>query len=94
MNIPGKISMNILKWLIDSQERNRKKMILLLKSIEQQSKQRIECYLLETYGNINKEKLDTMLYTEMRNICIYNLKDESFIEELDCYKNIIENINK
>ena len=31
--------MNILKWLIDSQERNRKKMILFLKSIEQQSKE-------------------------------------------------------
>ena len=94
MNILEKFSTKILKWLIDSQERNRKKMILLLKSIEQQSKQRIEYYLLETYGNINKEKLDAMLYTEMRNICIYNLKDESFIEELDCYKNIIENINK
>ncbi len=88
MNILGKISMNIVKWLIDSQERNRNKMLLLLKEIEQQTKQHLVCSLLEMYGNV--EDLDIILYTQMRDICRYELKDESLIKELDCYKKLIE----
>ena len=94
MNILEKFSMNILKWLIDSQERNRKKMILLLKLTEQQVKSKIVCSLLEMDGKVDKEKLDFILYGMMRDICRDELKDESLMEELDCYKNIIKNINK
>lgn len=82
MNILGKISMNIVKWLIDSRERNRNKMLLSLKEIEQQTKQHLGC--------CNVEDLDIILYIQMRDICRYELKDESLIEELDCYKKLIE----
>lgn len=90
MNILGRISMNIVKWLIDSQEINRNKMLLSLKEIEQQTKQHLVCSLLEMYGNV--EDLDIILYMQMRDICRYELKDESLIKELDCYKNIIKNL--
>lgn len=88
MNILAKISTNIVKWLIDSQEKNRNKMLLSLKEIEQQTKQHLVCSLLEMYGNV--EDLDIILYMHMRDICRYELKDESLMEELDCYKKLIE----
>lgn len=88
MNILEKINMNILSWLIDSQERNRKKMILLLKGIEQQVKSIIADSLLEIDGKVDEEKLDFILYGMMRDICRDELKDESLMEELDCYKNL------
>lgn len=46
------------------------------------------------YGNVDKEKLDDMVYMCMRDICKYQLKDERLIEELDCYKTLKKNINK
>ena len=92
MNILGKINMNIVKWLIDSRERIRKKMILSLKALEQQVQQHLVYSLLEMYGNVDKEKLDVMLYMFMRDICKYQLKDERLIEELDCYKTLKKNI--
>ena len=41
MNILEKINMKILKWVIDSRERIRKKMILSLKALERQVKQNL-----------------------------------------------------
>ena len=90
MNILKKINMNVLNWLIDSQEKNRKKTLLLLKGIEQQVKSKIVCSLLEMYGKVDEERLDFILYGMMRDICRDELKNESLMEELDCYKNLKE----
>lgn len=88
MNILEKINMNLLNWLIDSKEKNRKKMLLLLKGIEQQVKSKIVYSLLEIDGKVDEEKLDIILYEMMRDICRDELKDESLMEELNCYKKL------
>ena len=93
MNILTKINMKILNWLIDSQERNRKKTLLLLKETERKVKTKIERSLLEMYGDVDEEELDAIWYGMMRDICRYQLGDESLMEELDCYKNLKEKYN-